>query len=383
MYDFFAYVLMKHKNKIETVLRDSMSNHMLEFKDRKAIWYEKHGRQKIKIKEKNLTELIEEPVKTHLLFYELEEGKHSSWKSALTEFYKLSLENYKRELRKELPEIFTQKELCSNIIKKLSFELTFTSPLFTASENKFYSISNPIAKERATGLPILKGSSLKGALRHAAVVNIENELLEKNYCNNFLYYSDLEKKVEIQEIVKKEEDENDRFYFKKRSQLVKLFGNEREPKWFTIKSLLATGGIKDVKNVKDILEKINNAFEHYLKKKQIVNSEGVSRGRLIFEDLHFKKVTLDVITPLDREKKTPVRGPIFYEVIPAGQEVTGKLLWFPFDLIAKGELEKIEDDWNEDKRIIEKAFEELSKTGIGAKTKDGWGRFEWEALNES
>ena len=379
MYDFFAYVQIKHKKKIETVLNDAISNNMVEFKDRKAIWYEKHVRQKVKTKEEDLTGLLEEPIKTHLLFYELEKGKHFSWKSVLTEFYKLSLDDYNKDLNKELPEIFTNKKISSNVLKKVLFKLTLKSPFFTASENKFYSISNPIAKERPTGLPVLKGSSLKGALRQAAVDNIENKLLEKNYGDKFKEY--LNNKEDA--IIEAEKIKTDRFFFKKRSQLVKLFGNEKDTKWFTFKSLLATGGIKDVEKIKNILEKINNAFEHYLKKEQIVNSEGVCRGRLIFEDLQFKKVNLDVITPLDRTKRTPVHGPIFYEIVPEGEIITGKLIWFPFDLIAKGEFSKIQDEWKTDKELIEKAFEKLSKKGIGAKTKAGWGRLNWEEINES
>ena len=267
-------------------------------------------------------------------------------------------------------------------IELFQFHIHLTSPFFTASENKFYSISNPIAKERPTGLPVLKGTSLKGALRQAAVDNIESGLLKKNYGRNFEEYANknyANKNKEVEEIVGLEEkDDPDRFFFKKRSQVVRLFGNEKDTKWFTFKSLLATGEIKNVGKIKDILGKINNAFEHYLKKKQIVNSEGVCRGRLIFEDLQFKKVDLDVTTPLVREKRTPVHGPIFYEVIPAEQVVTGKLLWFPFDLIAKGGIEKKESEWDKDKEIIKKAFKRLSKKGIGAKTKVGWGRFSWE-----
>ena len=262
-------------------------------------------------------------------------------------------------------------------IECFSFQISLTSPFFTASENKFYSIANPIAKERPTGLPVLKGSSLKGALRQAAVDNIENELIDKNYGDIFKKYS--KQNVDVDEIIETEESKGkDKFFFEKRAQLVKLFGNEKDTKWFTFKSLIATGGIKNVNKVRDILEKINNAFEHYLKKSHIVNSEGVCRGRLIFEDFHFKKIGLDVITPLKREKRTPVRGPIFYEVVPEGVTVTGTLIWFPFDLIARGELDRINEEWEKDKEIVKEAFKKLAEKGIGAKTKAGWGRFTWE-----
>jgi len=47
-------------------------------------------------------------------------------------------------------------------------------------------------------------------------------------------------------------------------------------------------------------------------------------------------------------------------------------------LVAKGKFSEIESEWKEDKEIIEKAFERLLEKGIGAKTKDGWGRFKLE-----
>jgi CRISPR/Cas system CMR subunit Cmr6 (Cas7 group RAMP superfamily) len=31
--------------------------------------------------------------------------------------------------------------------------------------------------------------------------------------------------------------------------------------------------------------------------------------------------------------------------------------------------------------LIEKALNKLKEKGIGAKTKDGWGRFEWEEIS--
>ena len=261
-----------------------------------------------------------------------------------------------------------------SFLKIFHFTFTLTSPFFTASENKFYSIQNPIAKEKVTGLPVLKGSSLKGALRQAAVDVIECELMEKNYGDKFNDYLD---KTD-EEIEKIETSENDRFFFKKRAQLVKLFGNEKDVVWFTFKTLLATGGIKDVDKIKEVLAKITSAFKNYLRKNKITDEDGNCKGRLIFEDLYFKKVALDVIAPLDRKKRTPVHGPIHYEVVPKDETITGRLIWFPFDLVAKGEFSKIESEWKEDKEIIEKAFERLLEKGIGAKTKDGWGRFKLE-----
>ena len=259
-------------------------------------------------------------------------------------------------------------------LKIFSLRIKLTSPFFTASENQFYSIQNPIAKERPTGLPVFKGSSFKGALRQAAIDMVEDELLDKNYGEILEEY---ESKNE-DEII--EAEGKDRFFFKKREQLVKLFGNEKDVRWFTFKTLLATGGIKDVSKTKEILDKISNAFEDYLRKSKITDKEGNCKGRLVFEDIHFKKVTLDVITPLSREKRIPVHGPIFYEVVPEGEFATTSILWFPFDLIASSK-ENINDEWENDKKLIKNALNKLKEKGIGAKTKNGWGRFKWEEIS--
>ena len=272
------------------------------------------------------------------------------------------------------PDSFWDTQIYTNgtHIKIFGFKFTLSSNFYTASENEFYSIANPIAKEKVTGLPIYKGSSLKGALRHAAVDVLEDEMMDQYFGE----YTDLSE----DEILERETEGKDRFFFKERSQLVKIFGNERDATWFTFKTLLATGGIRDVSKIKDILSKITTAFTNYLKKHKIVNSEGVCRGRLIFEDLYFKKVSLDVITPLDRKKRTPTRGPHYYEVVPKTETTEGKIVWFPFDLIAEGEFDEIESEWEKDRKIIKKAFDKLQKKGIGAKTKDGWGNFKWEEL---
>ena len=45
----------------------------------------------------------------------------------------------------------------NHYLKIFPLKIDLTSPFFTASENQFYSIQNPIAKERPTGLPVFKG----------------------------------------------------------------------------------------------------------------------------------------------------------------------------------------------------------------------------------
>jgi CRISPR-associated protein Cmr2 len=370
-YDYFAFTYNKHKSTLEEIIQDSEISKNVKFQELKAVWKEK----KSIVKTINLNSICQEPIKTHLVFDKLKNGKDSSWKNVLTKFYKVKIGDLNQELSNELPKAFKKNyNFFSFIGRVFSLNLTLTSPFFTASENQFYSIQNPIAKERPTGLPVFKGSSFKGALRQAAIDVVEDELFNKNYGEILKEYASKSE----EEIV--EAEEKDRFFFKKREQLVKLFGNEKDVRWFTFKTLLATGGIKDFNKTEEILDKISNAFEYYLRKSKITDKEGNCKGRLVFEDIHFKKVTLDVITPLSREKRTPVHGPIFYEVVPEGEFATTSILWFPFDLIAEGS-KNIDEEWEKDKSLIKNALNKLKEKGIGAKTKDGWGRFKWEEIS--
>ncbi len=381
-YDFYAQIYNEHKNDLKDVLRQIKNDKNIKLQNLKAVKKQRDQRPK---QISDLESFARESLKSHLLFFELKEGKNSSWKNVLIEFYKYKKTDYEKlllENKLSFSEIIKPLNDDFSIIRLLKFTLTLTSNLYTASESKFYSIDNQFAKEKPTGLPILKGSSLKGALRQAAIEAVENELMKENYENKGYraifneYASNSE-----EQIFEEENNKDDRFFFEKRARLVRLFGNEKDINWFTFKSLLATGGIKKVSEIENTLGKISTAFETYLKKKNIVNSENVCRGRLIFTDLYFKKVALDVITPLKRETRTPTSGPIYYEVVPSGESTKEAIIWFPFDLIVRGESEDIINaEWETDKKIITDAFEKLQQTGIGAKTKDGWGRFKihWE-----
>ncbi len=103
-------------------------------------------------------------------------------------------------------------------LNSFNFKIILKFPFFTASENKFYSISNPIAKERPTGLPVLRGSSLKGALRQTAIDVLESKMLESNYGSKLEDYASKEE----DEIIK-QEGKQDKFWFKKKSQNCKTF----------------------------------------------------------------------------------------------------------------------------------------------------------------
>jgi len=98
------------------------------------------------------------------------------------------------------------------------------------------------------------------------------------------------------------------------------------------------------------------------------------QGRLFFYPTFFDEISLDVITPLSRETKTPVRGPIYFEIVPEGAEGIFRLLYYPFDLIARGEFDKIEDEMKEDLEFLSKALQKMFyEIGFSAKKSSGFG----------
>ena len=81
---------------------------------------------------------------------------------------------------------------------------------------------------------------------------------------------------------------------------------------------------------------------------------------------------------MSRETKTPVRGPIYFETVPEGSKGTFRLpfrlLYYPFDLIARGELDEIEKEMKEDLKFLAKALKKMFyEIGFSAKKSSGFG----------
>jgi CRISPR/Cas system CMR subunit Cmr6 (Cas7 group RAMP superfamily) len=105
------------------------------------------------------------------------------------------------------------------------------------------------------------------------------------------------------------------------------------------------------------------------------------QGRLFFYPTFFDSISLDVITPLSRETKTPVRGPIYFEIVPENTTGVFRLLYYPFDLVAKGEFNKIEKEAKEDFEIVAKTIHKVFyEIGFSAKKSSGFGTAEVEEI---
>jgi len=221
----------------------------------------------------------------------------------------------------------------------LQIKFSLRKPFISKDDDEFYIIDNPIVKDKVFKLPMVRSTTWKGALRFAAVKVFEEEF-----------------------------DKSD--WKEKRALLIRLFGNEKEVQEKYLDRFVAN-------KTKNALENVRAEFETYLKGKKYISEDVPSRaGRLFFYPTFFDEISIDVITPLSRETKTPVRGraPIYFETVREGTEGIFRLLYYPFDLIARGEFDKIEDEMKEDLDFLSKALQKMFyEIGFSAKKSSGFG----------
>ena len=252
---------------------------------------------------------------------------------------------------------FKEMDILSySIYIQIKFKLK--KPYLSKDDDNFYVIDNPIVKDKVFKLPMVRATTWKGALRFAALKVFEEGV--KNNKNN----SNSEIKIAINEDNWKE----------KRALLVRLFGNEKDVMEKYLNELIA----EKIKGDKSKAGEVEKEFERYLLENGYISKEIPSRtGRLFFYPTFFDQISLDVITPLSRETKTPVRGPIYFETVPEGTEGILRILYYPFDLVAKGEFEKIEGEMREDIEFLSEAMKKMFyETGFSAKKSSGFGVIE-------
>jgi len=215
------------------------------------------------------------------------------------------------------------EHLSPSHIFRIDFKLK--KSYISKDDEEFYIVDNPICKDKIFKTPLVRPSSWKGALRYSALKTV------------------LGKKEDLKKV-------NTRII------MFRLFGKEK-------------------KNMKDFLDEqfgeLKDKYENKLK--EIYNDKNPNlRGRLVFYPTFFDQIGLDVITPHNRETKTPAKGPIYFETVPSESTGTFYLLYFPFDLIDKKE--KINVEKNEDLNFLIDSIEGmLTKYGFGAKTTSGYG----------
>jgi len=223
-------------------------------------------------------------------------------------------------------------------------QITFTlkKPYISLDEDSFYIIDNPVVKDTLLKMPMIRPTTLKGALRYAAMKTM---------------------------IVDSTSTVRD-FYVNVRVKLVKLFGSEKD----IVEDFLDN-------QFRWKLEEGARAVQVFKERmKQDVSEGGMREGRLIFYPVFFDSIELDVIAPHNRKTRTVAEmGPIVFETVPEGAQGTFSLLYFPFDLLPalrsqdKPAKEKAIEEIQEDLAVLKEAIPSMLLTyGFAAKKTSGY-----------
>jgi len=263
--------------------------------------------------------------------------------------YNSNSENFEEILKELLPYSFY-----------LEAEIQLKSPYFSRDDDNFYLISNPVLKDTAFKIPMIRGSGLKGAL-----ASVGKKIVNENMSEYFEPYVRVfgTGSEEYRKLIEYITNKND-----KNGLSAKLF----DFLLFKLGIRLTKDKIEKIKkNPYDFL--VNELSERF-KKDSLKNTPFLNphRGRAVFYPVFFSKLSLEVINPHDRNKRAGTK-PIYYEVVPSGEKGYLRILYVPFDgILSAG----VRSQYEEDCKFLGKCVDDLSKAGIGAKTKLGWGQFE-------
>lgn len=284
-------------------------------------------------------------------------------------------ENYIAFIKK-ISGIIENKDKISEIVKDLptySFilwsEFELNNSYFSRDDDNFYLIQNPVLKEQIFKIPMIRGSSWKGSLASAFkdIINDEKEKTKviDSYFRIFGAGSESIQNLES--------------YFKNKSEKEGLTNlKDKGIKEKIVELLLFELGItlnkEEINKIKSgeivdvITEWLTSKSKDYIVKSKLPFELRTHKGRVVFYPTFFDKISLEVINPHDRSKRTG-KAPIFYEVVPTGSRGILQIVYIPFDLSTNKD--EIESDIN----YLISAIEILSEKGIGAKTKLGWGSY--------
>jgi len=241
----------------------------------------------------------------------------------------------------EILKIDVRNIIKSHILNSFAIKINFklNASLHIKDDDEFYIISNPMLKERVFKVPMIRGSSIKGALLKAAIKIFKEENKPEDLGSIFRIFGIGNN--EYRELF----DTNDKIIENK----ILIF-------------LALEIGITFKKGVEEQLK-------DYFKIKS-------QKGRAIFYPIYFDRLSLEVINTHNRKTKVGTK-PIFYEVVSKGSEGKLQIVYIPFDGVTKSN-DEIKKEAKNDLEFLQKCINKVAQNGIGAKTKLGWGKFEIE-----
>ena len=251
----------------------------------------------------------------------------------------------------------------------IKFELL--GPYFSRDDDEFYIIQNPIIKETVFKVPMVRGSSWKGALAGAFKRllnnsdNSEKSKIIESYLRIFGAGSESIKEIEN--------------YLKEKSNSLEDFkDNILEFMLFELGMKVKKEDIDEIRNEKNelkLIQKLGSKISNKLEKSQsnLPIEFQTHKGRAIFYPTYFERISLEIINPHNRRKRAGT-VPIHYEVVPSGTEGILQIVYIPFDGVLKKD-DELKKEVEQDLKWLCEAIKNLKDEGIGAKTKLGWGRF--------
>lgn len=244
----------------------------------------------------------------------------------------------------------------------LSVPFVLRKPYISRDDNYFYIIDNPVKKEWVFKSPYVAPSQWKGALRSAMMRKIVEELHRVG-----------------------DEDA----FMKKRLQLYRLFGNEKDGTEDYLNKMLALKRIgpspenTDKKQQEEWfklfnneIQRVQNEFNTILRKNryQASDIEGF-QGRLYFYPTFFNEIGIEVINPHDR-KSGAGSQPIYFECVPAGGKGIFSLIYTPLSFCLLNDAEHFQEVAKDLEILAQGIYAMLTTFGFGAKTTNGYGVIE-------
>ncbi len=310
---------------------------------------------------------------------ENKEKKIESFKSEISKDKFYSIGN--KEKIQNMSGIFSSVEKADEYVKNLTpysfiiwakFELK--QPYFSRDDDEFYIISNSILKEKAFKIPMIRGSGWKGSLARS-FKELMNDSFGEIGGSNILNLIDSYFRIfgDGSEYVKNLEDYLSKKLENKNRNLDELKDTLFKLLLFELGIQLSSERIKKIKEARDEEEVFKIFRKEYYSK---IEEMKTRKGRAIFYPTYFDKLSLEVINPHSRKTRAGTK-PIHYEVVPEGTEGILQIVYIPFDGVLRKD-NIIEGETKKDLENLLLALEKLSEVGIGAKTKLGWGTFEFQ-----
>jgi len=245
---------------------------------------------------------------------------------------------------------YTRKLLPGSFV--ITADIKLKSPYFSQDDDNFVIVDNPVLKEHVFKVPMIRGSSWKGALASAAKKLVREDLkcfpqFARIWGLGSSEYRDLIDSLK----------ENHRKKAIDAAISFALFelGLNLDKKYIDI--------IKD--NPLNFLKQLSEDLTDFLQP---------HKGRAVFYPTFFNKISYEVINPHDRKKRAGI-NPINYEIVPEGSQGKLQIIYIPYDaVLSKSEV--LKEQVEKDLSFLCKVIEMTEEKGIGAKTKLGWGRFE-------